>query len=97
MKIGFSLASALFLFRCWTNDTMPPSYWKRCDLPSRSSSIVMTMPPFRNASSRRRCARVSKLYSVVSKIWASGLKVTLVPRRVVVPVASSAPCGAPRS
>ena len=65
---------------------MPPSYWNLWLLPSRSSSIVMTMPPFRNASSRRRCASVSKLNSVVSKICVSGLNVTLVPRRCVVPV-----------
>jgi len=44
------------------------------------------MPPFRNASSRKRCARVSKLKAVVSKIWVSGLNVILVPRRLVVPV-----------
>ena len=46
-------------------------------------------PPFRKASSRRRCASVSKLKTVVSKISVSGLKVTLVPRRLVVPVTSS--------
>ena len=46
------------------------------------------MPPFRNASSRSRCASVSKLNSVVSKICVSGLKVTFVPRRFVVPVIS---------
>ena len=46
------------------------------------------MPPFRNASSRRRCASVSKLKTVVSKICVSGLKVTFVPRRLVVPVIS---------
>ena len=54
--------------------------------PSRSSSMVMVTPPLRNASSRSRCASVSKLNSVVSKICASGLKVTLVPRFLVVPV-----------
>ena len=86
MKIGLSLTTALFLFRCWTNETMPPSYWNLWLLPSRSSSIVMRMPPFRKASSRRRCASVSKLYSVVSKICGSGLNVTFVPRRCVVPV-----------
>ena len=43
-------------------------------------------PPFRNASSRRRWASVSKLNSVVSKICESGLNVTLVPRFFVVPV-----------
>ena len=46
-------------------------------------------PPLRNASSRRRCASVSKLNSVVSKICVSGLKVTFVPRFFVVPVTSS--------
>jgi len=46
----------------------------------------MTMPPLRKASSRRRCASVSKLKTVVSKMFVSGLKVTLVPRRFVVPV-----------
>ena len=55
-------------------------------LPSRSSSSVMMTPAFRKASSRRRWASVSKLNSVVSKTSASGLKVTLVPRRFVVPV-----------
>ena len=52
--------------------------------------MVMVTPPFRNASSRRRCASVSKLYSVVSKICGSGLNVILVPRFLVVPVTSSA-------
>ena len=51
--------------------------------------MVIVTPPFRNASSRSRCASVSKLYSVVSKICESGLKVTLVPRFLVVPVTSS--------
>ena len=55
----------------------------------------MMMPPFRNASSRSRCASVSKLKTVVSKISASGLNVTFVPRRLVVPVTSSAPVGCP--
>ena len=34
--------------------------------------MVMRMPPLRKASSRRRCASVSKLYSVVSKICEIG-------------------------
>ena len=51
--------------------------------------MVTVTPPFRNASSRSRCASVSKLNSVVSKICASGLKVILVPRFLVVPVTSS--------
>ena len=54
-------------------------------------------PPFRNASSRRRWASVSKLKTVVSKISASGLNVTFVPRRFVVPVTSSSLVGWPRS
>jgi hypothetical protein len=54
------------------------------------------MPPFRNASSRSRCASVSKLKTVVSKTSGSGLNVTLVPRRLVVPVISSSPVGVPR-
>ena len=57
----------------------------------------MTMPPFRKASSRRRWASVSKLKTVVSKICSSGLKVTFVPRRFVVPVISSSLVGVPRS
>ncbi len=47
------------------------------------------MPRFRKESSRRRWESVSKLKVVVSKIWVSGLKVTLVPRRSVTPVFSS--------
>ena len=46
------------------------------------------MPAFRNASSRSRCASVSKLKSTVSKISASGLNVIFVPRFLVVPVIS---------
>ena len=46
------------------------------------------MPPFRNASSRSRWASVSKLKTVVSNTCVSGLKVTFVPRRLVVPVIS---------
>ena len=75
---------------------MPPSYWKRCFLLSRSSSSVIRMPRFRNESSRSRCDSVSKLKVVVSKICGSGLKVTLVPRLSVVPVCSSRLCGRPR-
>ena len=57
----------------------------------------MVTPPLRKASSRSRCASVSKLYSVVSKIWASGLNVIFVPRFFVVPVISRSPWGSPRS
>ena len=46
----------------------------------------MRTPAFRKASSRRRCASVSKLNSTVSKTSASGLKVTFVPRFLVMPV-----------
>ena len=76
---------------------MPPSYWNLWLLPSRSSSMVIVTPPLRNASSRSRCASVSKLNSVVSKICASGLNVTLVPRFLVVPVTSRSAIGSPRS
>jgi len=37
---------------------------------------VIRTPPFRKASSRSRCASVSKLKTVDSKTWVSGLKVT---------------------
>ena len=57
----------------------------------------MVTPALRNASSRSRCASVSKLNSVVSKICASGLKVTFVPRFLVVPVTARSACGLPRS
>ena len=55
------------------------------------------MPRFRNDSSRRRCESVSKLKIVTSKIWTSGLNVTLVPRLSVTPVTSSALVLWPRS
>ena len=54
------------------------------------------MPAFRNASSRSRCASVSKLNSTVSKISASGRNVILVPRFFVVPVVSRSASGLPR-
>src|SRR5262249_5065585 len=44
------------------------------------SSMVMRRPRFRNASSRKRWERTSKLNSVVSKIFSSGVNVTFVPR-----------------
>ena len=77
--------------------TMPPAYRNLWLLPSRSSSSVTTTPAFRNASSRRRWASVSKLKTTFSKISASGLKVTFVPRFFVVPVATSSLVGLPRS
>ena len=97
MKIGFSLTGVRFLFRNSTNSRMPPSYRKRWLLPSRSSSIVIETPAFRNASSRSRCDSVSKLNSVISKTVVSGLNVIFVPRFSVVPVTSSAAEGVPRS
>ncbi len=54
---------------------------------ARRRCVIVT-PPLRNASSRSRWASVSKLKSTVSKICGSGLKVTLVPRFLVVPVTS---------
>ena len=75
---------------------MPPSYWNLWLLVSRSSSSVIRMPAFRNASSRSRCASVSKLNSTVSKISSSGVKVIFVPRFLVVPVISRSACGFPR-
>ena len=44
---------------------------------SRSSVSVIFRPLFRNASSRRRCARVSKLNTVASMMVESGLNVIL--------------------
>jgi hypothetical protein len=64
---------------------------------SRSSSSVIVTPAFRNASSRNRPASVSKLNSTISKICGSGLNVTLVPRRFVVPVTMRSASGLPRS
>ena len=52
----------------------------------RSSFSVISRPLFKKASSRSRCASTSKLNSNVSKIWPSGLNVTFVPRRLVLPV-----------
>ena len=58
----------------------------------------MSRPLFRNASSRRRCDRVSKLNSIVSKILESGLKLTLVPRLSVWrDRLQRSPLGVPRS
>ena len=97
ISMGFVGSVSLLRFRCSTNELIPPSYWKRCFLLSRSSSSRMRMPRFRKESSRSRCERVSKLKVVVSKIWGSGLNVTLVPRRSVLPVCSSRVCGSPRA
>ena len=97
MAIGSEGSVTLFRFRCSTKEAMPPSYWKRCSLLSRSSVRVMRIPLFRKLSSRRRWERVSKLKVVVSKICGSGLKVIFVPRRSVTPVFSSGPWGSPRT
>src|ERR1700743_1515183 len=56
-------------------------------LPSgRWSSRSTTSPALRNASSRRRLARMSKLKSTAEKISGSALNVTLVPVRSVEPI-----------
>ncbi len=55
------------------------------------------MPAFRNESSRSRLASVSKLYSVISKIFGSGWKVIFVPVLSVVPTVWRSSCGTPRS
>ena len=63
------------------NSAMPPLYLNSAVLGSpvfgsvvRSSVSVISSPLFRNASSRRRCASVSKLYSVTVKMLLSGRK-----------------------
>ena len=62
-------------FRCLMNSAMPPLYLNSADFASpvlasvvRSSVSVISRPLFRNASSRRRWASVSKLYSVAVKM-----------------------------
>jgi hypothetical protein len=55
--------------------------------------MVILTPRLRNASSRRRCERISKLKSVVSKIWPSGLNVTRVPRSLDLPTSFSGLAG----
>ncbi len=77
--MGRGLRTVLFWFRYLTNSTIPPLYWNSWDLLVRSSRIVILRPLFRNASSRIRWVRTSKLNSIVSKISSSGLKVILVP------------------
>jgi hypothetical protein len=57
---------------------------------------VIVTPPFKKASSRRRLASVSKLNSIVSKTCPSGLNLTFVPRRFVVPVMTRSLWGLPR-
>jgi len=47
---------------------------------SRRSVSVIEIPLFKKASSRMRFAKMSYWYSSSSKISASGLKVTMVPR-----------------
>ena len=59
---------------------MPPSYWNSTRLPPlRSSVSVIFRPRVRNAVSRRRCSRIEKSRSSVSKMSASGRKVIVVP------------------
>ena len=79
------------------NSMMPPLYrnvWLRV---SRSSSMTIFSPRFRNASSRRRLLSVSKEKVVSSKILVSGLNRMIVPVFLVVPVGDSGPAGTPRS
>ena len=73
-------------FRNFTKSTMPPAYWNTSvrGLPSasvtRSSYSTILRPLLRNAISRKRFARVSKSYTVVSvKISGSGQNDTVVP------------------
>ncbi|MNX04572.1 hypothetical protein D3C86_341630 [compost metagenome] len=87
-----------------TNSFRPPSEWKTSlkKLPSsnssRSSVSVKVIPLFKKASSRKRPAKVSYLYSVVCvKIVGSGLKVTIVPLLSVVPISLTSYCGTPIS
>ena len=58
---------------------MPPAYSKSVALSVRSSWRWIFTPLLRNACSRRRWARVSKLNSSTVKISLSGMKRTLVP------------------
>ncbi len=72
--------------RYFTKSTRPPEALKvsLCAGSSRSSVRVISAPLFRNASSRIRSARVSRLNSRVStKISGSGQNVTVVPVLVV--------------
>src|SRR6184192_2165629 len=84
--MGLSWRRCLPRFRCLMNSAIPPLYLNSTDLASpvlgsvvRSSVSVIWRPLFRKASSRRRWARVSKLYSVTVKMLLSGRKWTLVP------------------
>ena len=95
-KIGCGGRVTLLRLRCSTKEAMPPSYWKRSLRESRSSSSVIRMPRFRKDSSRSRWESVSKRKLVTSKIWVSGLNVTLVPRRSVLPLCVSFTVGSPR-
>src|SRR6202023_4357653 len=81
---------------------MPPLYLNSAEFASpvlasvvRSSVSVISRPLFRNASSRKRCARVSKLYSVVEKMLRSGKKWTLVPSFLLAPAFFSLLVGSP--
>ena len=80
--MGLSCRTCLPRFRCLMNSAMPPLYLNSADFASpvlasvvRSSVSVISRPLFRNASSRRRCASVSKLYSVAVKMLLIGQEV----------------------
>jgi hypothetical protein len=79
ISTGFACSGVLFRFRCCTKETIPPLYWKSCDLSLRSSRIEILRPAFRNDNSRNLCERMSKENSVSVKISVSGLKVIFVP------------------
>src|SRR5258708_19540528 len=100
--MGRSCSTDLPGFRCLMNPEIPPLYLNSRRLASpvlasvcRSSVSVICRPLFRKANSRRRWARVSKLYSETVKISLSGRKWIFVPRFLVVPVLRSLPCGSP--
>ena len=63
----------------------------------RSVRMTTRKPGLRKASSRIRLERMSKLKSIASSTVGSGLKVTLVPRSLVLPIGCTVPVGAPRS
>ena len=67
---------------------MPPSYIKLSTLSSSSrlSVKVMRRPLFKNANSCKRVRSTLKSKIVVSKISASGLKITVVPVSVASPI-----------
>ncbi len=77
----------MFWFRNRTNSVMPSLKKKTSPFWERSSASSILIPGFRNASSRRRFARISYWNSrVVRKISGSGLKVIFVPVFRVSPI-----------